>query len=102
MGEGGFIYAICEEGSPLIKIGHTRNLLQRLGELQRKYSSPLSILGAVFVAYDVHGIEKSLHRRFAEHRIHHEWFALEMDQAYLDRVVTETVQWRDQIICRKS
>lgn len=66
-----FVYFIQGDVTERIKIGQTGNIPQRLSELNTG-SEPLTLLGYVFSSVYT---EKVLHRKFAAHRVHSEWFA---------------------------
>lgn len=67
------IYFIQAEGVGHIKIGFTadEDVLVRLADLQTGSPVPLRVLGTTPGAVVE---EKNLHRRFAAHRVHGEWF----------------------------
>jgi len=65
------VYLIGSPDSRLVKIGRSDDVPQRLADIQRMSPVPLTVLwttpgGAV--------LEARLHRRFAGHRAHGEWF----------------------------
>lgn len=57
-----------------VKIGRSRNPQQRLSSLQTAFAAELSLLLSID-----EDCEKSLHRRFAAHRLRGEWFTLHED-----------------------
>ncbi|MEV6654880.1 GIY-YIG nuclease family protein [Streptomyces sp. NPDC051219] len=72
------VYVVGSPDSPLVKIGRTGKITQRLAQLQRMSPVPLDVLctipGGVV-------LEAALHRRFASQRRHGEWFELGHDSA---------------------
>lgn len=78
-----FVYFIEAKETGLIKIGLANCARARLKQLQTLSPVPLVLLGVVET--DKFGaLEKDLHRRFAEHRAHGEWFhACEPIRAYI-------------------
>jgi hypothetical protein len=70
----GLVYFIVGEGCDLVKIGYSRNLVERLAVLQ--IGSPLKLS----VLFSFRGSQKEeaiLHRRFARYHSHNEWFRIE-------------------------
>ena len=67
------VYFVQSAGSGSIKIGRTTNLGQRLLTLQAASGERLSLL-AVIETEDHLSVEAGLHRRFANLRLHGEWF----------------------------
>jgi hypothetical protein len=67
------VYFIQAEGLGLIKIGVANCSHSRLRCLAPMSPAPLTLLGAVKTD-KVGSLEKELHRQFAEHRSHGEWF----------------------------
>lgn len=53
-----------------VKIGCSRDVAARLATLQISNAAPLQLLGVTPES------ESTLHRQFAEHRLHGEWFRL--------------------------
>lgn len=67
------VYIIGSSGSPLVKIGRTTNLTQRLAAIQRMSPVPLVVL----CTYDGgSAVETAMHRHFKDRRTHGEWFDL--------------------------
>jgi hypothetical protein len=70
-------YFIVAEGlSDRVKIGKTKSLAHRITELQCGSPSKLSLWKVIFG-----DLEKQIHERFSEQRIHGEWFLLNPDLA---------------------
>ena len=67
----GTIYFVGPEGGP-IKIGFAGRLSFRLRDLQLANAYPLTVLASVD---GPPSLERDYHRRFAEHRLHGEWFS---------------------------
>jgi hypothetical protein len=61
------------EAAGLIKIGYTRGIVGRVGELRRISPVPLTLLGYVATPYG-RSLEALLHRQYAVDRSHGEWF----------------------------
>lgn len=95
-------YAAWERGEPLpgfayfiagddgaIKIGTALDVAKRLKGLQTSHPTKLSVLASVPGG---RGAEQDYHARFAEHRLHGEWFARHPDiLAEIDRLNTGAV-----------
>lgn len=66
-----WVYFIQEGDSGPVKIGFSRDVARRLGELQRQAKAPLRLL----VSFEgTRRDEAALHTRFADHRLFGEWF----------------------------
>jgi len=65
------LYFIQCNGGP-IKIGMARNVKKRMADFRISNPFPLVCLLSIRAPYDA---ERILHERFAEHRIHGEWFS---------------------------
>jgi hypothetical protein len=65
------VYVIGSSQSHLVKIGRTDDPSRRVADIQRMSPVPLSLLWATPGGAD---LEARLHRRFAAHRQHGEWF----------------------------
>ena len=61
------------DGEP-IKIGRANNIKQRLSNIQNGNHRKMLVL-ASFLADDPLNVEREYHARFADHRLHGEWFA---------------------------
>ena len=83
---GGWIYAAREEGTPLVKIGCTTDLKQRLGHLRWEYHANMALLASVAVPCCALGIERRIHQRLASARIEGEWFYCHMSIARLEEL----------------
>lgn len=70
------VYLIGSPDSPLVKIGWSDNPKRRLRNLQSGSPVPLRLLA---VYEGGHYVEAELHRRFADKRVHGEWFDLGPD-----------------------
>ncbi|MET9175867.1 GIY-YIG nuclease family protein [Streptomyces misionensis] len=73
---GACVYVIGSQDSPLVKIGRSTNVLQRLAAIQRMSPLPLVVLRTYPGGSE---LETALHRHFQDHRTHGEWFALDGD-----------------------
>jgi excisionase family DNA binding protein len=69
--QAGYIYLI--KADEHYKIGKSTNVAQRMRQFQ--FPFPIELLHTIAVP-DMTGAENYLHRRFANQRIHGEWFAL--------------------------
>lgn len=65
------MYFIQARRGDLIKIGWTQCLRERLATIQITCPYRLHVLGTIPGS---RGVEASLHRQFAAHRAHGEWF----------------------------
>jgi len=90
----GWIYAIREDGTPLVKIGLTRqwDVKFRLRCLWATTHIPLTLIAAVYTEASALYVERQLHARLAASRIEGEWFYLHMNPATLERLVADAVQ----------
>ncbi|MFF4732862.1 GIY-YIG nuclease family protein [Streptomyces mirabilis] len=70
------VYLIGSPDSPLVKIGWSDNPERRLRDLQSGSPVALQLLA---VYEGGHYVEAELHRRFADKRVHGEWFDLGPD-----------------------
>jgi hypothetical protein len=65
-------YLVQNTRTKHLKIGYTsRNIKQRLGQLQTGSAEKLVVLATI---RGNKRTERALHRRFAHHRLHGEWF----------------------------
>jgi hypothetical protein len=69
----GWIYIVGAVGAGMVKIGFTRNPPTRIKALRADAAWTLLVLRLVPGSVSD---ERALHRRFAEHRDHGEWFRL--------------------------
>lgn len=67
-----WVYFIRSGETGPIKIGISRDVARRKGELEREEKEKLTVLATV---EGTMADERTLHQRFAEHRLHGEWFA---------------------------
>lgn len=65
------VYFLQDGPGGLVKIGFTKHLRARIAELQCGHANRLQLLGTWFGGRKE---ERELHRRFARHRVHGEWF----------------------------
>jgi hypothetical protein len=86
----GWIYAVQEGVTPLIKIGCTTYpLAHRLRQLEYQFHIQCSVVGAVSVPDKLFTVEKRIHRLLAAEHIEGEWFYLHMDQKLLASLVQQ-------------
>lgn len=69
----GVVYFIQAEALGLIKIGSAINADKRLTDLQSGCPDRLRLIGFI-ATNDIIATEREMHRRFRDHRDHHEWF----------------------------
>jgi hypothetical protein len=67
-----FVYFLQRESGGAIKIGVAGDIKKRMSALQTAFPDRLRVLGTQSGGRDE---ETALHRRFAAHRLHGEWFA---------------------------
>ena len=90
----GWVYAVYEQGTPLVKIGHTGLRVQkRLAILSTQYRVPLELAAAVWIPTHVHRVEHALHKYLASSRIQGEWFYLYMNQMILEDLIGKVLPW---------
>ena len=79
--KSGFVYVI--QSNKYYKIGQTKKLNARLGDLSRTCPDGIELITSVF-SEDVKSLEASFHHKFSSKRIHGEWFELDNnDIAYI-------------------
>ena len=79
----GYVYAIQNEDNGKIKIGITKDLKRRFGQLRTQSGCNLKLLIAgVFLDQDepIKNVEKLMHTQFKEQRKIGEWFELNEEQ----------------------
>lgn len=83
------LYVIGQPGTAIVKIGRTTNVGSRLRSIQTGSPVPLAVLW-----WHVGGdeLEKPLHRKFKEYRLHGEWFDFGVEEP--DILVEMAVQDR--------
>lgn len=89
----GWIYAVQEDGTPLVKIGYTREYFinKRMANLWGQFRVPVTLIAAVYVEAEVFHVERQLHRMLAASRIEREWFYLYMNQTTLESLVNKAM-----------
>lgn len=70
-GEDSVVYVVEAVGLGMVKIGTTRDIEERLSDL--RYAAPTGLKLLMTMPGGLRE-ERALHRRFAEHRSHGEWF----------------------------
>src|SRR5262249_3711504 len=81
LGGAGWIYAISEDRTPLVKIWCTGvGPRTRLCSLVPQFRTDLLLVGAVFLDALLWEAEGAIHKRLAPYRIEREWFYLPMNQ----------------------
>lgn len=71
-----YVYVIGAPGSATVKIGITTSVADRLRQIQSMSPVELEVLWARPGSQE---LERSLHRHFADHRSHGEWFTFDDD-----------------------
>ena len=79
------VYFIQPIGGGPIKIGCAANVERRLAHLQAFSPAPLRILGSLPGGV---ALERELHVRFSEHRLHGEWFTSAITES-MDALLAE-------------
>lgn len=79
----GYVYLVHAKGTNRYKIGRSINPLKRLDQLQGQSPFPLIVEDCVW-SPDSILLEKQLHDRFCDFRVHGEWFELE-DKEYINK-----------------
>ena len=72
MNKIGFVYLVNQPGTDIYKIGHTKNLRGRMGDILG--ANPFSSIEYAFIGSMAD--EKHLHRTFSDRRVRREWFVL--------------------------
>lgn len=88
--DGSVIYILGAPGGNTVKIGTTRHLSKRLGEIQRMSPVPLAIL---WTHPGGHELEANLHRHFKDVRSHGEWFVFRRNPVQLVQWAVEDQPW---------
>lgn len=70
----GWVYFMLGEDTGRWKIGHAKDVEKRLKAFMTGCSEELSVYGVIPAVKPV-ALERALHKRFAKHRLHGEWFA---------------------------
>lgn len=65
------VYVIQARGRAAVKIGYAKDIAKRLRQLQTGSPAKLKLIAVIPGDRDV---ERGLHDRFADHRLHGEWF----------------------------
>lgn len=82
----GTVYIIKSSESNLYKIGHTRDVYQRIANLQTASGLPCSLVHQI-VCEDRQQLERRIHQMFSSKRVRGEWFDLSEDDL---KVIRET------------
>jgi hypothetical protein len=93
------VYVLGTPGSNTVKIGRTTNLAKRLADIQRMSPVPLSVLWSTPGG---HELETRLHRHFATHRSHGEWFTFEADPVRAIKEAVEMEPWAQANSCSEQ
>lgn len=78
--EPGFRLVYMIEAGTAIKIGHTKNLSERISNLQGANPETLIVVFAAYTGTPLQ-LEQNLHEYFADRRIRGEWFDISRDEA---------------------
>jgi T5orf172 domain len=87
----GWIYAACEDGTPLVKIGHSHSLQRRIRQLHTAFRTTCPLVAAVAVPCCAFPVERLVHTALAAARIERAWFYCRMTQAWLARLVAQSM-----------
>ncbi|MFY8262928.1 GIY-YIG nuclease family protein [Clostridium perfringens] len=86
-----YVYILYNKDTKLYKIGCTKNVKQRLKQIENTFRTTIGIeprlkLFAIIECFDNMNfkMEKYLHKCFAEHRKYGEWFDLEREEYFYD------------------
>ena len=82
----GWIYAAQEDGTPLVKIGYSREVQARLAILKTELRARHTLIGAVYVKRVALQVERRIHQDLIAQHIEREWFYLHMSQERLERL----------------
>ena len=82
----GWIYAAQEEGTPLVKIGYSREVQARIAVLETELRARHTLIAAVYVTRLALQVERRIHEDLAAQHIEREWFYLHMGQERLERL----------------
>jgi hypothetical protein len=90
----GYVYFLQGEVTKLIKIGFTTHSIKdRTNDLQTGSPDKLVPLRAVLGRRE---LEQRLHQRFAQHRVHGEWFHPHADVMYfVEHYVPSDPEWQE-------
>lgn len=72
---GGWVYAIHQGSTSLVKLGRSEHVQRRLNALSRQHRTPLTLLASAYCPCSVAAVEVWLHRHFHSVRVAGEWFA---------------------------
>jgi hypothetical protein len=87
----GWIYAAQEEGTPLVKIGYSREVQERIAALKTELRARHALIAAVYVKRLALQVERRIHRHLAAQHIAHEWFYLSMNQQRLESLAAHAL-----------
>jgi hypothetical protein len=88
----GWIYAAQEDGTPLVKIGYSRDVQWRMVTLKAQLRARHSLIAAVYVERLALQAERRIHRILSAQHIEREWFYLHMRQERLEALVQQAIQ----------
>jgi len=91
--EAGWIYAVQEDETPLVKIGYSKHydVQCRVKALSRQFKVPLTLVAAVHIRQWVVKVERYIHWTLRASRIEGEWFYLDINQAILDNLAEQAM-----------
>ncbi len=88
----GFVYLICDPQNDRFKIGVTKGTIEkRIMELQTGNSTELHITNWYKSRYPFR-IEKMLHSKYSNYRVHGEWFNLPNDVVFKFNETCEKIE----------
>jgi ribosome-binding protein aMBF1 (putative translation factor) len=90
-GAGGWIYAVQEVWTPLVKIGCSTQatLTTRLHDLASAYHVPFRLVGSQHVPRWAYKVERRIHHALTSERIEGEWFYVHMTQQRLEALTKQ-------------
>ena len=99
---GSFVYFIQEGFFGPVKIGSSKDVVKRIGNLQSGNAKELRFVAKICLSTELVAstVESSLHKRFQRFRIRGEWF----EAAVLSRLfdISERVIWVCDVVCARS
>ncbi len=93
------VYFVRAGADGYIKIGHSKNVKNRIKDLQTASPVPLDVM---CVIDGDKRMETELHRRFAKHRDHGEWFRPGIDLLNFIRELRGEPPLEDTIACARE
>lgn len=89
----GFVYLLRAIGTPRFKIGLSNRVELRASTIARQNSYPVEIVHVIPVS-NTKKLEALLHRRYADYRVHGEWFELPLIAVKQIKQISEVTKLR--------